>query len=564
VIVFLFSYFPVPGSSKHEETAKVHISSTHTSRNRYKPKLKQTPSIVINSPPSNDRRAVNHADIDVEESLTQGENVGEFMPDREGRISHFSKESGNKETPRALQQQNKDLSLQFIPNKERESYFPSEKQENLYEYEIYADNVNRKSPNQMNLTENYRGLQRHGAHGLGTRNVDIGARNVDTGARNISPGARIVSPGARNVDPRTRKLSAEARNLSPGTRNVEQSSSSDEERANKTNSHGVRMSPSIFSERIDNPEGFQRPRPKYISQDGTDGSSLYRVRNNVSPGQNSTNKHAPRQIPRQSQSESNLKSKGMPDRTMYPVVKTFSDPVSIQASQTRIEPRDSKFSSETSLVANNAFGMEKKSPESALDRNERQSPRIRGNSPFSRRRGNKDPEIDREQDTSPLVSRELDRQSYEDKHNRATFQADRSKGQPKTGINEASLEIGKHPYEAKRTKDGLLADRNTQNRETLPSERSSNGGRTNNSFQADKGTSEVSAHKDTNKGETQAERPQSEIFGGLLGETDTNHSAEYYDRMISKINEQINLAVSRNKSPYALYGLGSDDDDDWC
>lgn len=59
-------------------------------------------------------------------------------------------------------------------------------------------------------------------------------------------------------------------------------------------------------------------------------------------------------------------------------------------------------------------------------------------------------------------------------------------------------------------------------------------------------------------------RRSEEVFGGLLGENETGHSAEYYDKMISKINEQISLAVSRNKSPYAVYGLGSDDEDDWC
>ena len=60
------------------------------------------------------------------------------------------------------------------------------------------------------------------------------------------------------------------------------------------------------------------------------------------------------------------------------------------------------------------------------------------------------------------------------------------------------------------------------------------------------------------------ERPQSGFFGGLLGEHESSHPAEYYDKMISKINEQISLVVSRNQSPYAVYGLGSDDEDDWC
>ena len=101
----------------------------------------------------------------------------------------------------------------------------------------------------MNLTDNYRHLQRHETHGLGTRNVSPGARNVDSKARNVDNGARNVYTGARNVD-------IGARGLSPGARNLEQSSS-DEERTDRMGQN-IRTSPSIFSGRIDNPEGFSK------------------------------------------------------------------------------------------------------------------------------------------------------------------------------------------------------------------------------------------------------------------------------------------------------------------
>ena len=517
---------------------------------------------------------MNIADITLEEAFTQGKNLEQFTPDREGEISYLNKvrdreiDRGentylNKDMSGALQQQRKALPFQYRHSKEREPY---SKVPFAYEYEIHRDredNVNKKSPNEMNLTDNYRHLQRHETHGLGTRNVSPGARNVDSKARNVDNGARNVYTGACNVD-------IGARGLSPGARNLEQSSS-DEERTDRMGQN-IRTSPSIFSGRIDNPEGFQRPKPKYISQEPEDRSSLYRPQylgNNVS-GENSTNKQTPRQIPRQSQSESNLKSNSAPERIMYPVVKTFSDPVSVQAGQTRMEPKDEKYSSETSLVTNNVLGMERplKSSENrgamGLDRNEKLSPRNRRNNALSRRLGNKEIELGNEhsRDDFPLV----DRQVYEEMHNRDTFQPERSR-QPREGFNKAgaSLETGKQPYEAKHTNDRLLGDRSTQNRDTSPSDKSSNRGRANDSFQDDKNTRREPSRKDTgmvNLNET--EKPTSEVFGGLLGETDASHSAEYYDRMISKINEQINLAVSRNKSAYALYGLGSDDDDDWC
>ena len=38
----------------------------------------------------------------------------------------------------------------------------------------------------------------------------------------------------------------------------------------------------------------------------------------------------------------------------------------------------------------------------------------------------------------------------------------------------------------------------------------------------------------------------------------------YYDDMITRINSQLEAAVARGASPYAIYGLEDDDADDWC
>ena len=39
---------------------------------------------------------------------------------------------------------------------------------------------------------------------------------------------------------------------------------------------------------------------------------------------------------------------------------------------------------------------------------------------------------------------------------------------------------------------------------------------------------------------------------------------QYYDDMITRINSQLEAAVARGTSPYAIYGLEDDDADDWC
>lgn len=38
----------------------------------------------------------------------------------------------------------------------------------------------------------------------------------------------------------------------------------------------------------------------------------------------------------------------------------------------------------------------------------------------------------------------------------------------------------------------------------------------------------------------------------------------YFDDMITRINSQLEEAVARGTSPYAIYGLEDDDADDWC
>ena len=578
LILFLrLFYFLVFETSKHKDR-KMQISSSNSVGNTYaRPQLKQTPSIVINSPPSSDRRVVDIADITFKEPTTQGENFGRYRPGEEDHVSYFNKEpirgsDGkenkylNKDIPGSLQQQSKGSPMKFQSRNDREPYsrFPYEKQRgNIYEYDIYTqreteDNVDRKSPNEINVTNTYRE-----AYGFGPRNVISGARNVEPKARNAdieariaSPGARVLSHGARSGEPRKRELSGQAR--SPGARNLDHSSSDEERAAQK-----IRTSPTIFSVQIDNPGGFKKPKAKYISEDANDGSGLYRVNyvgNNMPveskiPGQDNTNKAAPGQTPRQSQSEINLRSKIASERTMYPAVKTLSDPVSSRADQSRITSRDGTFSSETSLPRNNVLERQLKSPENRSFLGNDMSDKCaksRGNSPLLRRLGNNEvgsehQEGKHDRDVFSPVSNELRRD------NKDNFQAVKNKANSKTGFDKAgtSLEIAKSKaHEPK-----------TPSRDTTL-----NRGRTNDSFQVDKEMSREANSTEKGTGEAKLnERPHSEVFGGLLGEADANHSAEYYDRMISKINEQINLAVSRNKSPYAVYGLGSDDDDDdWC
>lgn len=40
--------------------------------------------------------------------------------------------------------------------------------------------------------------------------------------------------------------------------------------------------------------------------------------------------------------------------------------------------------------------------------------------------------------------------------------------------------------------------------------------------------------------------------------------SKYYDDMISRINQQLAKAVEKGQSPYSIYGLEEDDEEDWC
>ena len=536
--------FLVPGSSKHRKEAEVNIRSGNASKNTYnRPKLKQTPSIVINSPSSCEKRVIDVDDVTLNESGTEGNmetNVRSFVSEREPvELSYFEREGArkmggsvntylNKEMPLDLQPRAKESPVQLADNREKEPYlrFPYEKQVgDVFEYEMYAnegiiDNVengSRKLSREMNLPDS----KYHEFHGEGNCK--------DAEARNVSPGTRIVSPGTRNED--------------IGLRNDQETGM-----LRAGSSDKIRTSPRIFSERIENPEGFQRPRPTYMSQDATYENRLQSQRNYY-PGTSSVaNQPTPRQISRQSQSESNLKSKSPSERPMYSVVKTLSHPTSIQDGRLGKESRNSEFLSEANLISCNALGVERRNSDDAegIDRNEKHSrPK---SSPLLRRLASnrREPvrDEDEKSDTSPLVNREPDlgRKKFERK-NPGSFQTDQSR--KPSGVSDTPIGKGKQP-ESKNIKKNSVSDGDIPVKESVSS---TSSGRTNDMFKDDL---------------TADEKSQSEFFGGLLGESDGNHSAEYYDRMISKINEQINLAVSRNKSPYAVYGLGSDDDDDWC
>lgn len=39
---------------------------------------------------------------------------------------------------------------------------------------------------------------------------------------------------------------------------------------------------------------------------------------------------------------------------------------------------------------------------------------------------------------------------------------------------------------------------------------------------------------------------------------------KYYDEMISRINEQLTNAVESGQSPYAIYGMSENDENEWC
>ena len=475
------------------------------------------------------------------------------MPGKEADdFSQHAKELGkdtrektycSKQTSPILQQDDADLSASLYKEKEPYSKFP-------YMCEMYRDGVpddevdysNRKSRDEFSLVGNYRDSQRHGARGAEARNVGVEtrdaipkARSGDIGARNISPGARIVSPGAHNGELRTRKSSAEARNVGLGTRNV----GDDDERSDRGGCDYTKTSPSIFSVRIENPEVFQKPRATYVGQDLGDGNYLYKQKDhyfansvtaaNKHPGENNTNQEiqATAGKVRQSRSEFNLKSTA--ERPVNFVTKTFSDPTGLPADQVRIGATNSPI---TSLGANNT---------------QPQSPGVRENGPLARRKELENKERNKNSDRQLNRQMEKDRFINKEKHNADTIPSDRSKFYSK--VDQQSLQTTKQPSERKHI--SLPAGG------TLPNS-GSTGGRKNETFQTDEATGP--GRQNVNH----SERAREEIFGGLLGDTDAKHSAEYYDRMINKINEQINLAVSRNKSHYAMYGLGSDDDDDWC
>ena len=38
----------------------------------------------------------------------------------------------------------------------------------------------------------------------------------------------------------------------------------------------------------------------------------------------------------------------------------------------------------------------------------------------------------------------------------------------------------------------------------------------------------------------------------------------YFDDMIGRINQQLASAIQKGQSPYYIYGLEEDDEDDWC
>ena len=45
---------------------------------------------------------------------------------------------------------------------------------------------------------------------------------------------------------------------------------------------------------------------------------------------------------------------------------------------------------------------------------------------------------------------------------------------------------------------------------------------------------------------------------------DVQGSDKYYDDMISRINQQLAQAVEKGQSPYSIYGIEDDDEEDWC
>jgi len=46
--------------------------------------------------------------------------------------------------------------------------------------------------------------------------------------------------------------------------------------------------------------------------------------------------------------------------------------------------------------------------------------------------------------------------------------------------------------------------------------------------------------------------------------TPQTRDSKYYDEMISRINEQLTHAVESGQSPYAIYGMSENDENEWC
>lgn len=279
--------------------------------------------------------------------------------------------------------------------------------------------------------------------------------------------------------------------------------------------HSKGCNDKMISERNENPNVFRKPCPQYRSHDGGDVSRKPYLEENASVYNNekpyscnqpySTNTRRPRP----SQSDNNLKSKCVAEQTSCRVLKTLSDPITSLSGQ--MAARDVKVSPQTK-AERNVFSL--KSPEDRKD------------------------------------SGKNDKNGVKIYHEQS--------------CQDASHFVSKHSYRHM-NKGDLLSDRNETEPRQLYEGKYTKHGSGNALYQTDMMRNEES-HNDNNTGKTKLKTDvkQGEIFGGLLGETDAKHSREYYDRMISKINEQIDLAVTRNRSPYAAYGLGSDDDDDWC
>ena len=345
--------FPVsvPETSKHNKR-KIQFNASSVPHNTFtRPKFQQTPSIVINSPPRNERQALDLTDITLEEhSKPQRENSSAFMPGIERAGGEFSQ--FNKDSPSSAQRVRQE---EFVLNKERDVYeqLPYEKQrENGYEYQIITDGE-QETPR----------LQ--------------GNRNISSRVRNLIPRARSGNSGARNV---------------------EQSSSDEDRTSSDSQIDNVRTSPG-------NTERNQGHRLEYTSHDSSDGRNATRPRviylgNDASAAENTSNElvNEPHQMQRQSRSESHLKTRNATERSTYPVVKTWSDPTGTPGHRGAPGNPTETFSSASNLSSDNPLRSQRQAYNPA---------RGRANNPsnFSRTPGNRDVELARQpQDPDNLKS----------------------------------------------------------------------------------------------------------------------------------------------------------------